>query len=239
MLKKHYLKKWLNMLLPFACILCGGKGENISLCKACYYDLPVLKNACPVCAKPLTIGKTCGNCLNGQPFDRTFALYFYEQPIIHLIMNLKFGQALEHAELLGQLLAENIRDHWYFQKRLPDCLIPIPLHPKRLQERGFNQALELARPLARTLNIHLDYYSCKRIKYTAAQATLDAEERHENIKNAFHVAQNFSYRHVAVLDDVITTGFTMAEFCATLKKSGVETIDVWCIARPDFSPINR
>jgi ComF family protein len=118
--------------------------------------------------------------------------------------------------------------------QLPELIVPIPLHRQRLCERGYNQAIELARPIARHLNIPLDYSSCARAKHTQAQSLLRAAERKYNMRNAFVVArpERLQGRWVAVLDDVITTGNTVHEFCRKLKDDGgVRQIDVWSCAR--------
>lgn len=174
----------------------------------------------------------CGTCLKEDPpFTQVYALYLYQPPITNLIMSLKFGNALANARILGELFAEKIQSEWYRNKPLPEAIIPMPLHPKRLKERGFNQAIEIARPVAKLLNRPLLVIECSRVKHTVAQATLSAKDRLVNIQGAF-TSSSLVYQHVAVLDDVITTGSTMNEFCNTLKKSGVQTIDVWCCARP-------
>jgi len=150
------------------------------------------------------------------------------------VMQLKFNHLLMNGRILGELLAENIEQKWYLQQPLPTRIIPIPLHSSRLKDRGFNQALEIARPIAQRLNIQIDQTSCQRQKFTVAQATLPATERQANIKNAFQMKGDFSGQHIAVLDDVITTGFTVSEFCRMLKKHGARRIDVWCCARAEM-----
>lgn len=232
----YYLKKMRNWLLPFTCIFCSApSGREQDLCEACFNDIPRLQHACQRCANPLqtyTPNLLCGACLKkAPPFQRTFALYFYKDLAVRLIMDLKFGEALLNARILGELLADTIQNEWYKNSPLPEALIPIPLHPKRLKERGFNQALEIAKPISKLLKIPLNYIACQRVKHTEAQATLPAKERYKNIKNAFQV-NLLPYRYVAVLDDVITTGQTMNEFCQSLKRAGVQKIDVWCCARP-------
>jgi ComF family protein len=233
----HYLKKMGHWLLPYTCILCHNYSTRLQdLCENCFNDLPSLQHACPRCANPLSSPHNivCGYCLKQTTsFDATYALYFYQAPISKLIMNLKFGQSLVNARILGELLAQRIQQAWYYNKPLPEVIIPVPLHPKRLKERGFNQALEIARPIAKILHLPLEFTSCQRIKHTVAQATLPANQRLQNVKNAFHI-EKLPFKHVAVVDDVITTGYTINEFCQALKSTGVHSIDVWCCARPNF-----
>jgi len=175
----------------------------------------------------------CGSCLTKTPpFDIIHAAYLYEAPFSKFILELKFGKKLINARLLGELLAEKIVYEWYINKPLPQALIPIPLHPSRLKERGFNQALEIARPIAHQLQLPLLHSHCLRIKATLPQATLTKEQRKINIKNAFSIRRPIPYQHIAVIDDVITTGDTITAFCHLLKKAGIQQIDVWCSARP-------
>lgn len=238
-IKTHYLKKMLTWLLPHSCIFCGEFCTINDLCNNCQTDFPLFLNGCATCGKSLNNDSpilTCGCCLNNAPpFDRTYTLYYYQPPVSKLIVNLKFGESLVNAEILGKLLADKIQTTWYKFKPLPDVIIPIPLHPHRLRERGFNQSLEIARPVAKLLNIPLEWKNCHRIKSTAAQATLPAKERLQNIKQAFHITGNLCYQHVAILDDVITTGHTVTEFATALKSAGVGIIDVWSCARPSLS----
>lgn len=235
-IKNYYLKKALAWLLPYTCILCGHSSQrNQDLCDPCHQTLPFLKQGCLCCAMPLpesTKGLVCGQCLQTTPpFDATYALYLYQMPITKLILELKFNQALVNARILGELLAEEALQSWYKTRPLPKVIIPIPLHPTRLKERGFNQALEIARPLAKALKLPINTEDCQRHKLTAPQSTLPATERRQNMKEAFAVSKNFTGQHVAVIDDVITTSNTVTEFCNVLKQHGAQTIDVWCCAR--------
>lgn len=164
------------------------------------------------------------------PFDATFALFSYQPPITKLIMELKFHQRLVHARVLGELMASMLQQKYQSQP-LPSCIVPVPLHAKRLRERGYNQALELARPIAQQFKIPLDTNTCIRHKHTAAQAQLTQQTRRQNIKNAFKIQEDIKGKHIAVLDDVITTGQTISELCKTLRAAGAARIDVWCCAK--------
>jgi ComF family protein len=146
-----------------------------------------------------------------------------------MITQLKFEEKLIYAKLLGQLLAKKILQH-YTNISLPTLIIPVPLHKKRLQERGFNQALEIAKTVGRLLNIKIDKTSCIRKKNTAAQSTLDAQKREENIKHSFELTQPITASHIAILDDVITTGATTQELAKTIQQSNFKKIDIWCCA---------
>lgn len=233
----YYLKRLVNWILPRACLLCTHHTtREVNLCQACDNDLPRLYHACQRCARAFssfTDPLICQFCHENAdlPFERTYALYHYQPPITKLIMDLKFGQALMNAKLLSELLLEKILHEWYVERELPQVIIPIPLHSTRLRQRGYNQALEIAKPLAKNLRMPLEIYGCERIKPTAAQATLIAQQRQANVRDAFRI-DTLPFNQVAVLDDVITTGATVTAFSHSLKQAGVQTIDIWCCARP-------
>ena len=225
--------KWVNYLqqrlLPSRCTLClAADPTGLSLCRDCRADLPWLALSCPRCALPLVApGQACGACQTRPPgFDRSVALFQYAPPIDHLIQQFKFGQGLYLARLFAALLAERLHD-----SARPDCVIPVPLHPSRQRARGFNQALEIARPLARHLDCRLDHCSCRRTRATPAQSLLQAAQRRRNLRGAFALARPLTARHVALVDDVMTTGSTLEALAKTLRTAGVETIEVWVCAR--------
>jgi ComF family protein len=230
------IKTIINWLMPSACILCGDRShQNIDLCKGCYQDLPWLTVSCKVCALPLGNNafqdNTCGNCLQKPPpFQRTIALWNYQTPLDYLITSFKFNHRLVYAKLLGELMAVHLQK-FYEKTDLPECIIPIPLHKLRLRQRGFNQAVELVKPVSKKLGLKIDLKSCERRRATQAQASLMANERLNNIKNAFQIDENFKAKYVVVVDDVVTTGHTITEFCLQLRNAGVARIDVWCCAR--------
>ena len=232
----------LDLLFPHKCILCEAKGlDDLDLCWACHSELPTIKNDgkyCEKCGNSLSTAtfatmQLCGECIkNPPPFDRTLAIFNYQKPIDYLILKLKFNNNLSCAALLGNLMAKQLLAHYSQQKLLkPEVIIPIPLHSQRLKERGFNQAVELARPIAKALSIPIDKYSFIRIKNTEAQSLLKTKERQQNIKQAFAIKKITGYRYVAVIDDVITTGNTVKEFCNILRTAGIIKIDLWSAAR--------
>jgi len=172
----------------------------------------------------------CGHCLKVKPyFDETIVPFHYQSPISNLITELKFKRKLYNSVVLGVLLAKHLKK----QKNLeqPDLIMPVPLHKKRLRERGFNQALEIARLVSKHLQIPLDYQSCVRVRHTTAQASIHAKERKHNIKNAFEVIKPLRAKHIAIIDDVMTTGSTTNEIARVLKKAGVNKVSIWCCAR--------
>lgn len=225
------IKNIQSWLTPRYCVVCGAGGGE--LCADCGRELPCNASCCARCAVPLPEQSgaelVCGQCTQQQPaYDRAMSLWRYAWPADHLIQKLKFNAQLHLARLLGERLAEHIARH---VTQPPQVILPVPLHRSRLRERGFNQALELARPIAHRLDIALDYRSCARVRHTAAQSLLPAAQRRRNIKGAFQITTPLTARHVAIVDDVMTTGHTVEEFAATLRKAGVEKIDVWVLAR--------
>lgn len=228
------VNRWLDLvqfkLFPARCILCGSPGvRGMDLCGECKRDLPYIENRCSRCSIPLPQGGICGQCQKSPPrFDRCFAPFSYEGPAADLITDLKFRSRLQAGRLLAQLLFEQIGKNGL---DLPQLLIPVPLHETRLRERGYNQALELARPLAKRLRLPVSYLSCVRLRATGAQSSLPRKERTKNVKGAFALNTPIKEQHVALVDDVVTTGSTVEELAKLLKVSGVDRVDVWCVAR--------
>ena len=218
------------------CLLCLNPTLNTHLlCPDCGADLAKNSAHCVICAIPFSEKQTavntliCGKCQKNPPHYTTSLIpNLYASPLKELIAHLKFHNNLSYAPLLAQTFVDSIKHR---KNNLPECIIPVPLHQQRLRERGFNQALELARIIAKQLYIPLDYSLCQRKKATPFQSGLNAKQRKQNLKNAFSVEKIHSYKHVAIFDDVVTTGTTVNELAKELKQSGVETIEVWAIAR--------
>lgn len=145
-----------------------------------------------------------------------------------LIGGLKFRQQLGNAQLLGKLLAEYLSSSDF---DLPDRLIPVPLHRSRLRQRGYNQALEIARPVARQLSLSIDSRSLRRVRATPPQMELKLGERKRNIRGAFACSDDLMGEHIALLDDVVTSGHTVREIAGVLRKAGAGKITIWSIAR--------
>ena len=151
----------------------------------------------------------------------------YQGEIRHLITSLKFGSHTKNARLLGMLLAEHLKQ----TAQAPDLIVPVPLHKFRYRERSFNQAIEIAKIVSKELRIPLDINSCIRHHDTPHQIALTAKQRHKNMENFFTLIKPINAHHVAILDDVITTGSTVHESANLLKKAGVNRVDVWACAR--------
>lgn len=204
----------------------------MDLCRACHDDLSRNFHCCYRCGESFAtanpLPQLCGRCLRRMPnFDETRAPFHYDKAMQYLITQLKFHDRYSHARLLGNLMADHLAD----DGERPDCIIPMPLHPKRYQERGFNQALEIARHVARQLDITLDYRSCIRTRDTRHQIELAANRRRKNMRQAFDTISPLTYNHVAILDDVMTTGATADALAGALKRRGVARVDVWVCAR--------
>ncbi len=176
----------------------------------------------------------CGQCLSDPPaFDHTLIVTDYAPPIDALVQDLKFRARLPLARALGGLLADAAVAHLQRRGELPDCLLPVPLSRERLEGRGFNQALELARPVADALKRPLLLTSCVRTRHTSAQAELPLSDRRVNMRGAFAVCdrQRIEHQHLLVIDDVMTTGHTLRELAACLKRHGAARVSNLVLAR--------
>jgi ComF family protein len=174
-------------------------------------------------------GVRCATCQRrAPPFDLSLTAFRYEGAIPWLVTGAKFRRRLDQARLLGQCLTERIRD---LDPPRPQVLVPVPLHPARQRMRGYNQSLEIARVVGRELDLPIDHESCARIQSTPPQTGLAERERRRNLRGAFALARPIAWTRVAVIDDVVTTGTTVAELSRLLRKAGVEQIQIWAVAR--------
>jgi len=231
------LQTILNQVLPSQCLLCQAKvNQVLPLCAACKDELPWNHQACHHCGKHIESKEQtiCGHCITSPPnYDRVFTAFKYETPINAWVSSMKFFDQWQFSKILGLLFAEKLIKTLKPTNH-PDLIIPVPLHPKRITKRGFNQALEIAKPISRAFKIPLDYHSIKRIKNTLAQSELDKPTRDRNLKNAFHIRKAIKAKHIAIVDDVATTGNTIQAVTDILKKHGVERVDVWVCTRAHF-----
>jgi ComF family protein len=217
----------MDFLLPGNCLLCGANSGRNLLCQPCSDDLPRLPEAsCPQCGEQSPNGERCGSCLNQAPhFVSTRALYRYDFPTDRLIQALKYGHQLAVAAWLGGLMAEQLRGHSC------DLILPLPLHPDRLRQRGFNQSVELARPLSAVLNKPLALDCLWRTRATPPQAELALKERGRNVRGAFECRQEIGDRSILLIDDVMTSGATLDECARILMLHGARRVDVAVAAR--------
>ncbi|MES2299885.1 MAG: ComF family protein [Pseudomonadota bacterium] len=225
----------LRAVLPSACAVCGG-ASDAPVCDACRLRYTAPSTArCPRCANPVAPADAllaCGVCQARQPhFDATLAAVDYTMPLDQLVLQLKFGGQLALAPWCARTMVDALLARPQFA--LPELLCPVPLGPLRLRERGFNQALEIARPLARALGIALLPGLLLRTRETKAQSSLAPAQRAANIRRAFVLAPGCEVRdrHVGVVDDVMTSGRTLDELAATLKRFGAARVSNLVFAR--------
>ncbi|KAF1695328.1 amidophosphoribosyltransferase [Pseudoxanthomonas koreensis] len=221
-------------MLPARCLVCTGPGEDgLDLCLACRQALPVEAHACRRCALPLPplplpADGLCGRCLRQpSPLQATHAAFAYAAPLDRLLPRYKFHHDLAAGRLLAQLMVPALAG-----ADRPQALVPVPLHRRRLRERGYDQALELARPLARSLGLPLQAGLLRRLRSTLPQSELDADARHANLRGAFEArCHGTPPAHVALVDDVMTTGATLHAAAQALRRAGVTRVDAWVCAR--------
>lgn len=235
-------RKLLAELFPSRCILChrtvatNTANPDIEICPACYKALPDNSPCCSRCALPLAEeiqgDVLCGRCIKQLPgYDYLYSPFKYEGEVIGLIHQLKFNEKISCASSIAELLLNSYQEKIATQHGKPDCIIPVPLHKKRLRQRGYNQSTEIARALSKKEGITIAHDAVERVKVTQEQKGLTAKERRRNIKGVFKVIQTGQYRHVLIIDDVVTTGSTVNELAWVLKKSGVEEVGVLSFVR--------
>jgi ComF family protein len=229
------MNKILNWLIPVRCVLCHLSSSQ-DFCSDCQIELPWIQHPCTLCAIEISTDymlMQCGECLiDPPPIDKNLTLFHYRHPVISLITKMKFEFQLSHARALGCLLAERIQKV-YVEKQLelPERIIPVPLHKSRLRARGYNQALEIARPIKKQHQIPIEFNAVRRMIPTTPQTLVHADDRKRNVSGVFVVDPSFTASYVAIVDDVTTTFSTISELANVLRRQGVARIDVWCIAK--------
>lgn len=217
----------LKRILPTQpCLLCGAMSRHGAWCTACDASLPTLPaEHCPNCALPTPAGTHCGNCLKKPPpFARTIAAFAYSFPLDKMLQALKFHEHLYLAPALADKLAICITER-------PDCIVPMPLHPQRLKQRGHNQSLEIARHIASRLDVPLLANTCHRVRDTPPQSSLRWKARSKNMHKAFQVPVDFTGMHVAMVDDVMTSGASFRALAQALRRAGASEVSAWVVAR--------
>lgn len=223
---------WLQLadvLAPQDCFVCGAQSGGEAVCEACAQALPRRPpSACPRCALPGLGGGCCAACLRDSPaYDATLALYDFVFPVDAMVHALKYRHRLSMASFFGAALAARAPEF----VAQADLLLPMPLHPRRLAERGFNQAVELARPLARATGLPLGLAVVRKRRDVPAQAGLDREARLRNPRGVFECDVSLYGQRVVVVDDVMTTGATLDELARTLKARGASWVGNLVVAR--------
>jgi ComF family protein len=219
------------LLLPQHCLLCGASSGAQRICAPCRADLPVLgAEVCPRCALPSPGARTCGRCLADPPrFDAARALCRYAFPVDRLVLALKFGGRLEIAAWFGEWLADELRERPLAEP--PDLVVPLPLARERLAERGFNQAIEIARHAGRGCGWRVATGVLRRVRHGPAQSDLPLDERARNVRRAFVCDADLGGRSIALVDDVMTTGATLDEAAGMLRRAGARAVTALVIAR--------
>jgi ComF family protein len=210
---------------PQDCVLCLAAADD-ALCARCEAALPWIGEACERCALPLPGGGVCGACAVRPPlFDDARACLEYRFPLDRLVQRFKFAGDLAIGRWLAARMARHLRD------AKADVIVVPPLARARLRERGFNQALELAKPFARALDIRLAPAALVRVRETQPQPGLRRAERARNLRGGFRCEARVHDLHVAIVDDVLTTGATGQELARVLKEAGALRVSVWVLAR--------
>jgi len=222
------IRNWLRQGFASRCIFCGAAGAHDGTCLDCLGELPGRNDErCPVCAIPMPVAELCGECLRKPPaFRGVLTAASYQFPLDAAIQRLKYGHDLALVAPLAALLIGVLAEH-----ARPDLVVPMPLARARLRERGFNQAAELARWLTASMGLRLSLDAATRTRETAPQAFLPFDERARNIRNAFAASSAVAGLHVAVVDDVLTTGATLHELAKALRRAGAREVTGWVLAR--------
>jgi ComF family protein len=212
------------------CLLCRQPVSHPSgFCEPCRLDLPMVSAACPSCAMPTAPGAACHCLPTDWPFAAVLCATYYAFPVDRLIWRYKEEHRLDHARPLASLMVSRIRRH---NGPRPDLLVPVPAAPHRLRARGFDQALELARACGRQLGIPVRHDLFQRRADRQAQKQLNARQRESHMADAFIPGRLRGLPgHVALVDDVLTTGATVRQLAALLHRAGVREVEVWTLAR--------
>ena len=233
----QWIKMVYNWLLNSQpCLLCDERAcTGQALCVPCELELPWLGDCCQRCALPLPLaGLICGHCIRQPPaFERVHAPWVYGFPIDSLIVRFKHQSKWPYGRLLAEILGQSLLDSYSSGEPRPAFLLPVPLSTQRLRERGYNQAGMLGDWLSTQMGIPCQPHWLLRTQNTLAQQDLDAKTRKRNLRQAFSLAPGVQVRglHLALVDDVLTTGATAESLARLLLKAGARRVDVYCLAR--------
>ncbi|WP_394202634.1 ComF family protein [Shewanella waksmanii] len=227
--------RWLTAGLPNRCLMCHQQVEQDSqgVCGYCIAISVYQHHTCLGCGKPLVIAaKYCGGCQRQQPLVVIAACRYYDglgQWVAAIKYQTQFAALPPLSQQLVARIEYALRQQWI---RLPQALIPVPLHGNRLRQRGFNQAWLISQRLSRALSLPIEDACVMRITDTPPQAGLSGKQRRINVDDAFTLARPISYQRIALIDDVVTTGTTVAAIAQLLAQHGVH-VQVWCLARAE------
>lgn len=225
---------WSACLITWPCVLCGQRAGLGRVCGGCRADLPWITRPCARCSAPLPPGAAPGLCaacdLSLAGLAQVRAALVYEYPVDALVAAAKFQARRECARALGELLVAGLARQWA-DALSAEVIVPVPLHPARLGSRGYNQAVEIARPVASALGLPMATRLCRRSRNTAAQSALPGRARRKNLADAFSVRGSVARTRVLIVDDVVTTGHTLSSLAGSLRRAGAEQVMAWCAAR--------
>ncbi len=246
----HWLQTALDFVFPAECVFCHkflGDDRVVIFCKSCWSKIPfITEPVCPRCGRPYaseTVLRNnpnfvCGECRTTQVFfDRALATAYYKDMLKEAIHQFKFNQKAGLGKPLAQLMITHLPKEIDMQEY--HAILPVPLHKTRQKQRGYNQSAILAKYISQDYQIPLMVNNLVRIRNTGSQALLKGQkERQENVKNAFRVKfpDPLHDNHIILIDDVLTTGATVNECSKMLKKTGVKSILVLTLSRPDVRP---
>ena len=226
----YNMAKLFQSVIPNKCLLCGqSTAAGESFCIHCHQALPYITRACSICAAVIDEPGICGQCLSNRPyFDSSVSVFEFMEPISSCIYKFKY----QHQFYLGKILSLELSKALLSKNaRLPDLIIPVPLHKKRLRQRGFNQSAMIARHVSKKLKIPCKNSYLARHKFSVPQIELNAKQRQMAVNNAFSISHDHRYSHIALIDDVVTTTHTVNQAAKALKSGGTESVSVWSIAR--------
>lgn len=218
------------------CWLCDEATDTaLPLCTPCENQLPWLLNGCPRCALPMGLrGVLCADCLKQPPaFEQVHAPWIYGFPVDSLISQFKHRSHWPFGYLLAELLGRSLQDRFDHGLARPSALLPVPMTDSRQRRRGYNQATLLAQWLERSLGLPCRPDQLLRVQDTPAQQQLDARARQRNLLKAFALAPaaQVEGQHLALVDDVLTTGATAQALARLLMRAGAARVDIYCLAR--------
>ena len=226
----HLIEPLRQLVGSARCLLCTGRSSRL-VCPACTFEMPWNHWACHLCAAPVVSPDIalCRYCARrAPPFDAAIAAFRYAAPVDRAIQGLKYNADFLAAHWLAESIVSAVRSR---QRVLPELLVPVPLHRSRIRRRGYNQAQELAKLVGRELGLGVKPRLAQRLRATEDQIGKSAAERRSNLRGAFAVHESIQGRRIALIDDVMTTGSTLAELARACRKAGAVTVEAWVVAR--------